>query len=148
MCRVLFFKQETAYEMRISDWRSDVCSSDLQSLAEEVQPVCRVGDVGELTGVVGGELAPVVEVEVPRLDDERRRSEGTSDLDAASDRRVIQRTEVARECGIPLRVGRGMVDLRWIGIVPPNSRTSLLSRSEEHPSELQSLMRTSYAVFS
>src|SRR3546814_10700593 len=24
-----FFKQETAYEMRISDWSSDVCSSDL-----------------------------------------------------------------------------------------------------------------------
>src|SRR3546814_5739007 len=24
-----FFKQKTAYEMRISDWRSDVCSSDL-----------------------------------------------------------------------------------------------------------------------
>src|SRR3546814_2115490 len=27
---VLFFKQKTAYEMRISDWSSDVCSSDLQ----------------------------------------------------------------------------------------------------------------------
>src|SRR3546814_7449366 len=26
----LFFKQKTAYEMRISDWSSDVCSSDLQ----------------------------------------------------------------------------------------------------------------------
>src|SRR3546814_996309 len=26
-----FFKQKTAYEMRISDWRSDVCSSDLGS---------------------------------------------------------------------------------------------------------------------
>src|SRR3546814_19853255 len=26
---VYFFKQETAYEMRISDWSSDVCSSDL-----------------------------------------------------------------------------------------------------------------------
>src|SRR3546814_10280065 len=28
---VFFFKQKTAYEMRISDWSSDVCSSDLQS---------------------------------------------------------------------------------------------------------------------
>src|SRR3546814_4832873 len=28
-CGVFFFKQETAYEMRISDWSSDVCSSDL-----------------------------------------------------------------------------------------------------------------------
>src|SRR3546814_8215733 len=26
-----FFKQKTAYEMRISDWSSDVCSSDLDS---------------------------------------------------------------------------------------------------------------------
>src|SRR3546814_4750891 len=28
-CRIFFFKQKTAYEMRISDWSSDVCSSDL-----------------------------------------------------------------------------------------------------------------------
>src|SRR3546814_5169866 len=28
-CFFLFFKQKTAYEMRISDWSSDVCSSDL-----------------------------------------------------------------------------------------------------------------------
>src|SRR3546814_20865226 len=27
-----FFKQKTAYEMRISDWSSDVCSSDLEQL--------------------------------------------------------------------------------------------------------------------
>src|SRR3546814_10173506 len=33
-----FFKQKTAYEMRISDWSSDVCSSDLfrQSPGEQV----------------------------------------------------------------------------------------------------------------
>src|SRR3546814_20601960 len=29
---VFFFKQKTAYEMRISDWSSDVCSSDLKNL--------------------------------------------------------------------------------------------------------------------
>src|SRR3546814_6010495 len=28
---IFFFKQKTAYEMRISDWSSDVCSSDLHS---------------------------------------------------------------------------------------------------------------------
>src|SRR3546814_6631217 len=28
-CILFFFKQKTAYEMRISDWSSDVCSSDL-----------------------------------------------------------------------------------------------------------------------
>src|SRR3546814_1796856 len=30
-----FFKQKTAYEMRISDWSSDVCSSDLRDWAAE-----------------------------------------------------------------------------------------------------------------
>src|SRR3546814_1102112 len=30
-----FFKQKTAYEMRISDWSSDVCSSDLCSSSDE-----------------------------------------------------------------------------------------------------------------
>src|SRR3546814_1008549 len=29
ICYFFFFKQKTAYEMRISDWSSDVCSSDL-----------------------------------------------------------------------------------------------------------------------
>src|SRR3546814_1749884 len=29
ICGFFFFKQKTAYEMRISDWISDVCSSDL-----------------------------------------------------------------------------------------------------------------------
>src|SRR3546814_9007130 len=36
---VFFFKQKTAYEMRISDWSSDVCSSDL--LAEDAVIVHR-----------------------------------------------------------------------------------------------------------
>src|SRR3546814_2360709 len=31
VCIVFFFKQKTAYEMRISDWSSDVCSSDLRN---------------------------------------------------------------------------------------------------------------------
>src|SRR3546814_5459870 len=31
---MFFFKQKTAYEMRISDWSSDVCSSDLFALRE------------------------------------------------------------------------------------------------------------------
>src|SRR3546814_1088769 len=33
---VFFFKQKTAYEMRISDWSSDVCSSDLAVFAAQV----------------------------------------------------------------------------------------------------------------
>src|SRR3546814_6298200 len=32
VCFFFFFKQKTAYEMRISDWSSDVCSSDLVGL--------------------------------------------------------------------------------------------------------------------
>src|SRR3546814_12897240 len=31
--KMIFFKQKTAYEMRISDWSSDVCSSDLRRVA-------------------------------------------------------------------------------------------------------------------
>src|SRR3546814_1546500 len=33
-----FFKQKTAYEMRISDWSSDVCSSDLKRGADRRAP--------------------------------------------------------------------------------------------------------------
>src|SRR3546814_1601824 len=32
---VFFFKQKTAYELRISDWSSDVCSSDLHAVLEQ-----------------------------------------------------------------------------------------------------------------
>src|SRR3546814_11975020 len=39
MVLVVFFKQKTAYEMRISDWSSDVCSSDLAS------PMVNVSDL-------------------------------------------------------------------------------------------------------
>src|SRR3546814_19011005 len=35
---VVFFKQKTAYEMRISDWSSDVCSSDLDDPALDLPP--------------------------------------------------------------------------------------------------------------
>src|SRR3546814_1409863 len=32
---VIFFKQKTAYEVRMSDWSSDVCSSDLHACARQ-----------------------------------------------------------------------------------------------------------------
>src|SRR3546814_4226102 len=32
---VFFFKQKTAYEIRISDWSSDVCSSDLHAMGDD-----------------------------------------------------------------------------------------------------------------
>src|SRR3546814_1290887 len=34
-----FFKQKTAYEMRISDWSSDVCSSDLSPVEAPMRPI-------------------------------------------------------------------------------------------------------------
>src|SRR3546814_5576694 len=40
-----FFKQKTAYEMRISDWSSDVCSSDLATPPEPAQPLLHLRGV-------------------------------------------------------------------------------------------------------
>src|SRR3546814_2441425 len=40
---VFFFKQKTAYEMRISDWSSDVCSSDLGTDQRLQADVARLG---------------------------------------------------------------------------------------------------------
>src|SRR3546814_7609435 len=49
---IFFFKQKTAYEMRISDWSSDVCSSDL-GVAEIIRVVAwRVVQVAFGIGVV------------------------------------------------------------------------------------------------
>src|SRR3546814_16101012 len=39
-----FFKQKTAYEMRISDWSSDVCSSDLLDQHRDQRRVAEAGD--------------------------------------------------------------------------------------------------------
>src|SRR3546814_2907102 len=43
-----FFKQKTAYEMRISDWSSDVCSSDLKVPVAERQPLVRPKTANEV----------------------------------------------------------------------------------------------------
>src|SRR3546814_17222810 len=61
---LFFFKQKTAYEMRISDWSSDVCSSDLPPRVELGQFVLEedpriAGEVDEVGGAflprIGGE---------------------------------------------------------------------------------------------
>src|SRR3546814_5825624 len=56
-----FFKQKTAYEMRISDWSSDVCSSDLGEIPEVVSLLRVVGVMEEtraaLLRVEGRDLA-------------------------------------------------------------------------------------------
>src|SRR3546814_4441030 len=61
-----FFKQKTAYEMRISDWSSDVCSSDLQAvpfvqaqrLGGNAEPGCGLRRIEKLGGV--SHASPVV----------------------------------------------------------------------------------------
>src|SRR3546814_3457734 len=49
MCYVFFVKQKTAYEMRISDWSSDVCASDLAVLPTGVDP--SLFNLSETSGV-------------------------------------------------------------------------------------------------
>src|SRR3546814_2008479 len=59
---VFFFKQKTAYEMRISDWSSDVCSSDLtggQALHEQHFIVRR--NAGDFTQIRFGLLRDAYE---------------------------------------------------------------------------------------
>src|SRR3546814_6392605 len=73
---VFFFKQKTAYEMRISDWSSDVCSSDLVDAYAAVDPR-RACIPGRLPGIgfplgcdpvsFGPVATPVVQVEPARL---------------------------------------------------------------------------------
>src|SRR3546814_13258212 len=50
---VCFFKQKTAYEMRISDWSSDVCSSDLVGRLLDGYALTVAGDGGMLAGPAG-----------------------------------------------------------------------------------------------
>src|SRR3546814_17794022 len=42
---IVFFKQKTAYEMRISDWSSDVCSSDLELAEQSPAEVSQAVDI-------------------------------------------------------------------------------------------------------
>src|SRR3546814_10610099 len=52
VCFFFFFKQKTAYEMRISDWSSDVCSSDLVRC--HVQQGADIGNEHIVIAVVAG----------------------------------------------------------------------------------------------
>src|SRR3546814_9586698 len=55
---VLLFKQKTAYELRISDWSSDVCSSDLYG-------VLRLDDLVVLLELQAVARAPLVDLRPP-----------------------------------------------------------------------------------
>src|SRR3546814_5623225 len=94
--------------MRISDWSSDVCSSDL-------------GD--RVAAGLGGTA-------VEQRDDERQR-----DQDSHPDHQALH-PGIAAAVVVGALLLVVVVHERWY-----------LSRSEEHTSELQSLMRISYAVF-
>src|SRR3546814_6075413 len=128
-----FFKQKTAYEMRISDWGSDVCSSDLTAKA----------------GQRGGNR------EVARQDwaiagGTRFFGESLRSMSVAWRRSKIEMTHqhlsIATQCRL-LSISRSSY---YYTPVPETEETLALMteiRSEEHTSELQSLMRISYAVF-
>src|SRR3546814_1567585 len=106
--------------MRISDWSSDVCSSDL----EHPRAGAKVKDVAERRSACG---QPVEHREAARRRRMLPRAERTSRFD--------QKGGAARGCAVGMSAG---VDME-----PPLGDR----RSEEHTSELQSLMRISYAVF-
>src|SRR3546814_9258856 len=118
--------------MRISDWSSDVCSSDLPGAS--LLPVDEKGAVGDCFGPKEAIFAAFLEqmgegTQQPvavnaAVDDEMR------DMDAL-------RADLASET---LRQGA------HAGLGARKSTEQRL-RSEEHTSELQSLMRISYAVF-
>src|SRR3546814_9919270 len=111
-----FFKQKTAYEMRISDWSSDVCSSDL----------CGAPQVGI---VMGHPAARAIHA-----------SRGAFARDGKVAHHFHQGGHAFAERG---RFGGPIVHLG----VDVDRIFGAPGRSEEHTSELQSLMRISYAVF-
>src|SRR3546814_7983277 len=111
--KFFFFKQKTAYEMRISDWSSDVCSSD--------QPPKPSLARFEFVEKAGRKWTRRFE---SRL---RCGSADSATHDITGGKHILP----------PVRDGES----QWTPIL------SRPSRSEEHTSELQSLMRISYAVF-
>src|SRR3546814_2099609 len=125
-----FFKQKTAYEMRISDWSSDVCSSDLRT--RHRRALQRRGK-DQRRGVLRqrrlGAAAVRQGARPPRQSDD---GQGQGHGGA-----LVQG-----------RRARTSYDLSFQPVRKIHHTASRHStRSEEHTSELQSLMRISYAVF-
>src|SRR3546814_7002170 len=107
--------------MRISDWSSDVCSSDLRVWSNSGQYVV---------------ARPACRQDSPKVSSSWRRSIMYFDTPPV----YIARIRTPRE--------RRFVDCRRNSFGSGQSRmTAMSARSEEHTSELQSLMRISYAVF-
>src|SRR3546814_4479095 len=137
-----FFKQKTAYEMRISDWSSDVCSSDLHpgvlpgrhgTAVVGARPAARGGCAGAAARLTAACEATGGAWPLPLI---ARPGRGIDDLPAC---RMI--------CAATEQMGRSMENLEGLPVFVRAVREGSFSRSEEHTSELQSLMRISYAVF-
>src|SRR3546814_1603137 len=147
---IFFFKQKTAYEMRISDWSSDVCSSDLAKSPENHVDVAVIG-AGALGAWTAWHL--VRRGLGVRLFD----AYGAGNGRAASNLPSMMLDPVQR--GDALYAGlveesreawQRLSDSASLPILTPCEAVTALAaadRSEEHTSELQSLMRISYAVF-
>src|SRR3546814_2014861 len=125
-----FYKQKTAYEMRISDWSSDVCSSDLRHHLIIAHDVINVGSD---------------RAQLARMDKEAKAILEAESLEVVADRGYFDSGEIlaCAEADITITLPKPM---------PSDNRVrgrfeSVEHRSEEHTSELQSLMRISYAVF-
>src|SRR3546814_2430919 len=111
--------------MRISDWSSDVCSSDLAQPAQKISRREAGKGTGQQRQRHGREERPV-EIAAPQSRRARRHP----------------RFPVSPVPGLP-PAGAA----RLYGIVVCRRPPLTPDRSEEHTSELQSLMRISYAVF-
>src|SRR3546814_7685918 len=121
--------------MRISDWSSDVCSSDLQKLVEKLKQ--RTGEKTSSLQALGRIERDSVKGRSARHTErwDRLRDEQRADREKRKDKPAAQRksAESAKPSGLAERIA--------------DRALSAASRSEEHTSELQSLMRISYAVF-
>src|SRR3546814_2100011 len=115
--------------MRISDWSSDVCSSDLIELMPPAHQF-----LPDALGCLERQLALRSEVAHHGLEEV---------IDAAP----FQHEAAVHECLADGELGVED-DPPWgQGPVQPHHNRTVIRRSEEHTSELQSLMRISYAVF-
>src|SRR3546814_6438095 len=146
MCGSFFvFKQKTAYEMRISDWSSDVCSSDLIDPAtiERIIAACPTGRPVEVRDKAIILLLARLGLRAGDIRDMR-----LDDIDWRSGHLKVK-GKTRRPDRLPLPQGVGDAILAYLAVARPTAIAAhlFLRRSEEHTSELQSLMRNSHAVF-
>src|SRR3546814_2088927 len=87
-----FFKQKTAYELRISVWSSDVCSSDLDAAADIFQVEVAGTDRANLYRALRGADRNVARADAS---DPRRTADVADGGVAGTDRVQVQRTDVA-----------------------------------------------------